>query len=512
MLRGNRLVGQPGSCYERHAMHPTRPIRVRRTEHRLLPNPGRVLARPHTAASRQVFGNGHSQARQLLDRLLAIPEPQVETLLQEARRRFASRHQDLDLIFEHDFQIAAADLPDDARPSQARRRLIGAYFTMEYAIESAALFNPSIVAAPDQSGLPAGACRFVMSLRAVGEGHLSSIEFRGGVIDGDAGIVLDEPSPFLQTGLRSNPMFSRRHVRAKALELGADPRVCGTLLDELPDDFHAEDLETVVERLDPTDRAMTFETVKLLRLVTASNYEVAFPARAPISERVLVPAGPRETQGLEDARFVRFADDAGVRYYATYTAFDGFSILPQLIETPDFLRFRISTLDGHFARDKGLALFPRRVNGRFAMLSRHDQASLHLMYSDDVRTWRDGTPLLAPKQPWEIVRIGNCGSPLETPEGWLVLTHGVGPVRQYAIGAVLLDLEDPGRVIGELPDPLLEPDASEREGYVPNVVYSCGSMIHGGRLVLPYGYADLGTRFALVDLADLLSRLKASRP
>ena len=496
-------------------MHESRPIRVTRTDHRLLPDPRRVLARPHPAASREVFGGGHSQAKLLLDRLLAIPEPEVSALLEDLRASYSTRHRDLEQILDHHFQIAAVDLPPSVPLSQERRLLIGAYFTMEYAVESAALFNPSIVAAPDQSGVPAGACRFILSLRGVGEGHISSIEFRSGTVDGEGGLAVDRPSGFLRTGHRTSPLFSKRHVRTKALELGADPGVTEGLLGPLPDRFAAEDLDAAIERLDRTEisRALTFETVRLVRLVTASNYEVAFPAESDISERVLVPAGPRETQGLEDARFVRFTDDDGhITYYATYTAFDGFSILPQLIETTDFAKFRIRTLSGRYARNKGPALFPRRINGRYTMLSRHDHENLHVMYSDDVRNWEETQPLLGPRRPWEMVRVGTCGSPLETPEGWLVLTHGVGPLRQYRIGAVLLDLENPCLVIGALREPLLEPDESEREGYVPNVVYSCGAIVHGARLVLPYGFADRGTRFALVDLADLLARLRTAPP
>jgi predicted GH43/DUF377 family glycosyl hydrolase len=489
------------------------PIPVVRTELRLLPDPRRVLARPHIAASREVFRDGESEAKLLIERLLAIPEQDVSPLLEDVRTRYASRHRDFDRTIEEHYEIATADLPADARISPERRLLIGAYFTMEYAVESAALFNPSIVAAPDQSRLPPGSCRFVLSLRAVGEGHLSSIEFRSGVVDHEGRIALDPVSPVARTGHRSFPQFSRRHVRARALELGADPKVCKRLLGQLPHRFRAVDLDLAVRHLERTDinRALAFETVKLVRLVTASNYEIAFDPDSDVCERVLVPAGPRETQGMEDARFVRFDfDGGGVTYFATYTAFDGFSILPQLLETADFEKFRISTLSGRYARNKGLALFPRRIGGRYAMLSRYDQQSLHLMYSDDVRVWNESRPLLGPRHPWGIVRIGNCGSPIETPEGWLVLTHGVGPVRRYTLGAVLLDLDDPGRVIGELAEPLLEPDESEREGYVPNVVYTCGAMVHGKHLVLPYGFADYGTRFALVELADLVDRLRGA--
>jgi predicted GH43/DUF377 family glycosyl hydrolase len=492
-------------------MRTARPIPVLRGEERLLPDPRRVAARPHIAASREVFRDGDSQAKLLLERLLDIPPEEVSALLDNIRERYGSRHRNLEQILARHFEIATGDLPDGADLSPEQRLLIGAYFTMEYAVESAALFNPSIVPAPDQSRVGPGSCRFVLSLRAVGEGHISSIEFRSGVVDRNGGVALDPTSPMVDTGQRSYPRFSRRHVRARALELGADRHVCGRLLDQLPPRFRAEDLDRAVKHLEETriNRALAFETVKLVRLVTASNYEVSFPPDSDLSERVLVPAGPRETQGMEDARFVRFVDDGGAAtYYATYTAFDGFSILPQLIETADFRQFRIRTLSGRYARNKGLALFPRRIGGRYAMLSRYDQQSLYLMYSEDVRVWRKAEPLLEPRRPWGIVRVGNCGSPIETSEGWLVLTHGVGPVRQYTLGAVLLDLEDPSRVIGELDEPLLAPDDTEREGYVPNVVYTCGAMVHGRHLVLPYGFADRGTRFAIVELADLLDRLR----
>jgi predicted GH43/DUF377 family glycosyl hydrolase len=489
----------------------TSPIRVVRSEHRLLPDARRVLARPHIAASHEVFRDGLSQAKLLLERLLAVPEAEARRLLEEIRDRYRSRHPDFERSVEEHFRIAMADLPDGADITPLQRSLIGAYFTMEYAIESAALFNPSIVPAPDQSGLPAGACRFVLSLRAVGEGHISSIEFRTGVVDQEGRIALDPVPPVVRSGSRSLPKFSRRHVRTRAIELGADPRVCGQLLDLLPHRFDARDLDVAVRRLEQTDlnRALAFETVKLVRLVTESNYEISFPAGTDLNACVLVPAGPRETHGMEDARFVRFVYDTGAAtYFATYTAFDGFSILPQLIETEDFTTFRICTLSGQFARNKGLALFPRKLGGRYAMLARHDQQNLYLMESDDVRIWNESRLLLEPRLAWGLVKVGNCGSPLETPEGWLVLTHGVGPVREYTLGAILLDLEDPGRVIGELEEPLLVPDESEREGYVPNVVYTCGAMVHGEHLVLPYGFADLGTRFAVVNLAELTERLR----
>ncbi|MHC4615737.1 MAG: glycoside hydrolase family 130 protein, partial [Planctomycetota bacterium] len=416
-------------------MRTSQPIPVLRGDQRLLPDPRRVLARPHIAAWREVFRDGGSHAKLVLRRLLEIPPEEVGALVDEVWANYGHRHRDLKEIFATHFEVVSGDLPDDTELAPEQRLLIGAYFTMEYSVESAALFNPSIVPAPDQSGVPAGSCRIVVSLRAVGEGHISSIEFRSGVVDGEGGITFDTTTPFLGSGQRSYPWFSRQDVRVKAVELGADPDVCGRLLKLLRDPFGAPDLDAAVRNLERTEinRALAYETVKLVRLVIASNYEVKFPTDSILSERILVPAGPRETQGMEDARFVRFVDEAGrATYFATYTAFDGFSILPQLIETTDFKQFRISTLSGRYARNKGPALFPRHVNGRYAMLARHDQQSLHLMYSDDVRVWDESHPLLGPRRPWGMVKIGNCGSPLETPEGWLVLTHGVGPLREYS--------------------------------------------------------------------------------
>ena len=259
--------------------------------------------------------------------------------------------------------------------------------------------------------------------------------------------------------------------------------------------------------------AIIYETEKIIHILASSNYVTSFPPESALTERVIFPAGPHETRGMEDARFVRFIESDGtVKYYGTYTAFDGFKILPQLIETEDFVSFTISTLNGSAAQNKGMALFPRQIDGRYVMLSRKDRENLHLATSSDVRLWSDVTEIRRPSNPWDLVQIGNCGSPLETEAGWLVLTHGVGPMRRYAIGALLLDLEDPRRVLGHLRDPLLIPDATEREGYVPNVLYSCGALINGDQLVLPYGFSDSGIGVALIPLADLLAELGRHEP
>jgi predicted GH43/DUF377 family glycosyl hydrolase len=391
-----------------------------------------------------------------------------------------------------------------------RRRLIGAYFTHEYSIEAAAVGNPSIVVGPDQSGVVAGAVRFVMSLRAIGEGHVSSIEFRTGVVDADGTVELDPVSSYAETGVRSPHAYDKGFFSTKLDDLAMLNEVEERVLARLSERFTMAELESAIEALDDDgfDRSMSGETTRFLHWLASSNYRVSFPPSTEISERVLFPTGPTESHGMEDARFVRFVDDNGtVSYYASYTAYDGHQILPQLIETADFSEFRIATLTGHAAQNKGMAIFPRRIGGRYVALSRQDNVNNFLMTSTDIRVWREATRIQEPKQPWELMQLGNCGSPLETDAGWLVITHGVGPMRRYTLGALLLDIEDPSRVIGHLRESLLSPSVDERDGYVPNVVYSCGSLIHGDHLVLPYGYADVGARVATMRVDELLSRL-----
>jgi predicted GH43/DUF377 family glycosyl hydrolase len=394
--------------------------------------------------------------------------------------------------------------------SKDRRRLIGAYFTHEFSVEAAALFNPSIVPAPDQTGLEHGAQRFVMSLRAVGEGHLSSIEFRSGVIDARGGVELHEPGPYLVGGRRAPPRFDKPRFSAKLQELGAINELSSSVLSRLDAQFTLDSLEASLAALEQNGlpHAIWFETSKIMRVLASSNYVTTFPEDSTLGERVIFPAGPNETRGMEDARFVRFtAADGHSKYYATYTAYDGFSILPQLIETDDFVQFTVSTLDGAAAQNKGMALFPRPIGGKYVMLSRKDRENLHVSTSDDVHHWDDVTELYRPQQPWELLQIGNCGSPIETEAGWLVLTHGVGPMRRYAIGALLLDLDDPLRILGQLAQPLIEPNEDERDGYVPNVVYTCGALVHGDRLIVPYGFSDSGVAIAQLALGELLEAL-----
>ena len=419
---------------------------------RLVPDARRVISRPFLPRE-EIYPDGSSRMQVVLTRVLAMSDDDIAATLTAARRRFEHRHRDLDSVLERNFAGVAARLGHLElllEPLSAdRRHLIGAYFTHEYSIESAALGNPSIVAAPDQSGVGEGEVRFVMSLRAIGEGHVSSIEFRSGIVDANAAVRLDAVSGFATTG-------------------------------------------------EPAPDAL-------------ANYRTWFPASIDISERVLFPSSPTESHGMEDARFVRFVDDDGtVTYYATYTAFDGHQILPQLLETADFTEFRVSTLSGRVAHNKGMAVFPRRINGSYVALGRHDNVNNFVVTSKDIRVWNDAIMIQEPARPWELMQLGNCGSPLETEAGWLVITHGVGAFRRYTLGALLLDLAEPSRVLGHLAEPLLSPSDDERDGYVPNVVYSCGAMIHARHLVLPYGFADVGTGIATIPLDDLLNRLTSS--
>jgi predicted GH43/DUF377 family glycosyl hydrolase len=481
---------------------------ITRTAHRIEHDPRRVIAKPYLPGEEIAPGAAVSRAGLLMARILTLSDAEVEVGLAQTLARFAGRHRGFEQMLEHHFQLVAHHA-GSAPLSRQRRLLIGAYFTNEYSIEAAALFNPSIVPAPDQGGTKPRQTRFIMSLRAVGEGHISSIEFRSGLVDAH-GLSLDPVSPLVVTGHRTPPAhYQQSSFRAKLVELGAGNEMAWAVLDRLPDRFTVVQLEEslgVLERQVP--HAVSFETVKIVRVLAASNYLISFPADSALSERVIFPAGPFETRGMEDARFVRFVEDDGrVTYYATYTAFDGYEIVPQLIETTDFLSFRIATLQGAAAQNKGMALFPRKINGQYVMLSRRDRENLHLATSSDVGHWTESTDLYQPTRPWELLQIGNCGSPIETPAGWLVITHGVGAMRRYVLGALLLDLEDPRRIVGQLREPLLEPEGAEREGYVPNVVYSCGALLSGEQLVLPYGLSDAAVGIAIVSMPQLLARL-----
>jgi predicted GH43/DUF377 family glycosyl hydrolase len=485
------------------------PVPVIRTDHRLQADPSRVITQPFVPGE-EILAEGESRVDVVMGRIMSMSEAEVHETLEQTLASFEHRHRNLAETLEQNFALVAHHLSHPGQLSRERRLLMGAYFTHEYSIEGAALFNPSMVPAPGESVGADGSQRFVMSLRAVGEGHRSSIEFRTGSVDRSGGLSLDPPGPFLVTGTRQAANHDRGLFLGKLAELGYANEITASVLDSVPESFSLGDLETALVNLNQRHfvRAAAYETVRLIHAIAAANYEVTFPPTSSIPERVLVPMSGDESHGVEDARFVRFEDDDGsVRYYGTYTAFDGMQVRPQLIETEDFATFRVSTLNGRFAQNKGMAIFPRRVGGKYMALSRWDRENTTIATSDNLRRWEEATVIECPEEPWELIQIGNCGSPLETPEGWLVLTHGVGPMRVYSIGAILLDLDDPRQVRGRLPFPIMTPDESERDGYVPNVLYSCGAMLHGDHLVLPYAFADVGVRFALVAVSDLLDQL-----
>jgi len=483
-----------------------RSIAVRRVELRLSPDQRRVVLRPLGFASDQEYVK-------IIRRALALPEKEVRRLLDQVLDEFSSRHRRVDERLSARFHHLEHLLPPERGISKARKLLIGSYFLYEYSAESAALFNPSILPHPDQSGLPKGSLRFLLSLRSTGEGHISSISFRSGIIDARDGIAVDPPSRFL-TGpeLIENPTYHKALFGRKAAEMGLASGWVELVMGRLRDFFSLQELKRSLKAvLQETASGRKIEdnnTAKGLWLLAQSNYEIRFPTDQELSERIIFPVTPVQSNGLEDVRLTAHRDEAGKTvYYATYTAYDGRNVLPQLFETEDFRHFKFSTLNGPGVQNKGMALFPRRIKGQFAMLSRQDGENVFLMYSDNVHFWGESRRILSPAQPWEFVKIGNCGSPIETEAGWLVLSHGVGPMRKYCLGAYLLDRDDPSRVIGRLRKPLMSPEGAERDGYVPNVLYTCGALAHKGRLVLPYGISDRSTGFAVIPIDEIMAAM-----
>src|SRR3954451_5536519 len=479
---------------------------LKRTDILIKPNNARVLVRPFEFSDSQ-------RAFRIVARVMSLTDDQVGQLVADLFTEFHGRHQKARQFILHRFEYARQYLLTDAPVSENRQLLIGAYFTQEYALESAALFNPSMIWHPDQAGVPVGSKRFILSLRATGEGHVSSITFRSGIVDSKCEITLDPTPRFVTTpDMEPNTDYDKALFQRKLVELGFGNGFVDQVMAMLEDFFTFDQLQSAVSavRRKQRVRASEFDTVaNAITALAKSNYEFTFSPEQSLAERAIFPYSPSQTNGIEDSRFVRFVEDDGsVRYYATHTAFDGRVTLPELLETDDFLRFRINTLNGPEVRNKGLALFPRKINGYYAMLSRQDGENIYLMYSDMLHFWYTKQLIAKPTYPWEYVQLGNCGSPIETPEGWLVLTHGVGPMRKYSMGAFLLDLEDPSRVIGRMQQPLLAPNENEREGYVPNVVYSCGGLIHNAQLIIPYAMSDYASTFAIVPVDRLLSHMK----
>jgi predicted GH43/DUF377 family glycosyl hydrolase len=482
-------------------------MHLKRTATILNPDQSRVLLRPFNPG-------GPERVARIIARITALPEDQVCAILKGICAEFCERHQEIYKVLLERFDQVRESLPAQEALSEPRRLLIGSYFLAEYSLESAALFNPSIVPHPDQTDVSPGALRFILSLRATGEGHISSITFRTGIIHPDQRIEVFAPSGFLTEPRQiPNPLYEKALFGRKLSELGLTGEFTRRIMNKLGETFALEDLRTALqaEQFRLPD-GMTQEDQNASQgvwMLARSNYEVQFRPEQQISERIIFPATPSQRNGIEDARFVCFQNDDGTHiYYATFTAYDGKIVVPELVETSDFLLFRFRTLNGAAAENKGMALFPRKIGGLYAMLSRQDNENIYLMYSDHIHFWNERSVLLKPAFPWELVQLGNCGSPIETHAGWLVLSHGVGPMRQYSIGAFLLDRDDPAKVIGRLREPLLKPNHNEREGYVPNVVYTCGALVHNGELIIPYGLADHATGFATVPLAEVLAAME----
>lgn len=484
------------------------PINVKRADVELAPDPTRVLLRSFTP------GNV-TRLERIVTGIVSIPESDVGPLLDAISAKFSGRHQQMGQLFKERFRQLREVVSLDQDFSEQRQLLIGAYFVSEFSVESAALFNPSMVVDPDQQGLPPGALRFVLSLRATGDGGISSIVFRTGIIHADhrievraATCCIVEPSR-IPKALHEKALFER-----KILELGLTNEHTRRVMERLGDSFTEQELQSTIETelkecSTPEGEKDRQDTAQRMSILAKSNCSVQFSTEQGVSERVIFPVTLSQRNGIEDARFVRFQNDDGTHvYFATFTAFDGQLGIPQLLETSDFLLFRFATLNGPAVQNKGMALFPKKVNGLYAMLSRQDSENIYLMFSDNVHFWYEAKILLKPVFPWEMVQIGNCGSPIETKAGWLVLSHGVGPMREYSIGAFLLDLDDPSKVIGRLREPLLKPILREWEGNVPNVTYSCGALLHDGELFIPYGVSDYATRFATVQLDEVLGAMQ----
>lgn len=479
---------------------------ARRLGTSIIPDKTRVLLRP-------LVPGKADRMKSILRRIMKLTDAQAEKVFEGVLPEFQHRHRDVKAFFEQRFNQLGPLLPLKFKPTRTKRLLIGSYFSFEYSLESAALFNPSIVPHPDQSRLEPGSIRFIMSLRATGEGHISSIEFRTGTINKNDEVSIDPPSRYVSSPEEyPDLLYTKPEITSKLLDLRALTPATKEILRPLAHKFKRSQLVARIERYRKGHAKLTAaqrRSIEHAEVLADLNYEIRFPESLQLSERVIFPVSNHERNGIEDARFVKFIDEDGsVTYYSTYTAYDGKEIRPQLLQTTDFTHFRIRSLSGAAAKNKGMALFPRKIGGKFAMITRQDAEVLYFALSEDVSHWNKPVKLLVPTHEWELTQIGNCGSPLETEKGWVLLTHGVGPVRKYCIGAILLDLDNPARVIGQLREPLIAPDESEREGYVPNVVYTCGAILHDRTLVIPYAVSDTMTRVASIGVDELLERMR----
>ncbi len=455
----------------------------------------------------------------IIGRILTLSKSQLNRVLNETIERFENRHRDIKRVFKNNFDKINLD-GDLSMLALEQKLLIGAYFTMEYSIESAALFNPSIVPNPNQNGAKKNELNVIISFRAVGEGHISSIVFSKGLIDASGNLSIETNSDMVeQARIIPNHTYIKSEFVSKLVEIKSYDLV-KEIFDNLLDEFTYTELAESIQRFKRKKKrkkgskvsakpTRCEQTLDVLDWLAQSSYSIEFKKDMSISGRVIFPMSSNDSKGLEDARFIQFVDtDKTIRYFATYTAYNGKTILPQLIETDDFVDFKITTLSGKGSQNKGMALFPEKINGKYAMISRNDNENMFIMFSEDIRFWENPKLLKEPELYWEFFQIGNSGPPLKTKKGWLLLTHGVGPVRTYCIGAVILDLKNPEKVIAILEDPLIMPDESERDGYVPNVVYSCGAIIHVGKLIIPYAMSDTRSGVASLLLSELLDNMK----
>ena len=483
-------------------------VPVQRKSLEFKPDPSRVVTR--------FFMNGEERAAHMICRLMELPEAEIKNMLIDTLRKFARRHRNVSEVFirhchnlDKIFKVLGFSLEE---LSEERKMLIGSYFTMEFAIESAAFFNPSIVEDPRQDELREGEKRVIISFRATGEGHISSIVFRRAILTREGDIEMLPVGDLIDQAKIIKPkLYQKVPFIKKLAEMEIPEKYSAMVMGNLKDEFSYYDLIDSIQAVLAdnhfgTDKRKAVESISWL---ADSYHDIHFSLDTDITERVIFPVSDAESNGIEDARFTRFDEDGSPVYYAVYTAYNGRTILPKLLETRDFYQFHVRPLHGEGAQNKNLALFPRKVNGKYAMLARIDGINNYIMFSDRINVWHDPKKLQEPKYPWEYVQVGNCGSPIETREGWLIITHGVGPMRRYCLGASLLDLDNPSQEIGRLEEPLLVPLEEEREGYVPNVVYSCGAITHNDVLFLPYAVSDYSSRFATVNLDHLLDELKS---
>ncbi len=471
----------------------------------------------HSRVVARFFNSGETRTINLLKRIMTLNDAEVKHELEAIFKEFVERHRNISDIFLKHADKCCTVLEENGFNykdlSLERKLLLGSYSTMEYSVESAALFNPSIVEDFDQTFLAEGEKRVIISFRATGEGHLSSIVFRRGILDASNDLKMIPVHKHLDLPIISKKKsYNKMRFMKKMLEMGIPEEYSAPIMATFPNRFEHADLKEAVTRMltlvqDEQRKVALQEMTWLLD----SYYDIEFPVDSVISGRAIFPISSSESRGIEDARFVRFTNDDGTEeIYATYTAYDGFTILPKLISTQDFRNFRVKPMHGNGAQNKNFALFPRKIKGKYAMLARIDGVNNYLFYSDRITLWNNPIKIQEPKYPWEFTQIGNCGSPLYTTEGWLVITHGVGAMRKYCIGASLLDLEDPTIEIGRLKEPLLSPLEAERNGYVPNVVYSCGSIIHNDHLILPYAVSDYSSSYITVRMDELLAAIKAN--